>query len=165
VTAARCSATARTGDQCGKPAIPGGATCRVHGGAAPQVVAAAARRIATAAVRAEAEALLGQLGLEPVDDPVSEIGRLAAAALATYEAAAARVNALDGIRFTDAKGSEQLRAEVAVMERAMDRAGRLLDMQAKHQAQREGDPDGAVERAVAGLIALGDSARARNEAA
>lgn len=47
----------------------------------------------------------------------------------------------------------------------MHRAGRLLDVQAKHQAQREGDPDGAVERAVAGLIALGESALRRDEAA
>lgn len=127
--------------------------------------AAAVRRLAVRAVEADAAALLGVLGVEPVEDPVAEIGRLGAGFLATYEAAAARVNALgEFIRDTDAKGAEQLRTEVGVMERAGDRALRALDIQARHNAQREGDPDGAVERAVSGLIALGEAAaRARGE--
>jgi hypothetical protein len=148
----RCSATNRQGAQCGRPAIPGGTVCRNHGGAAPQVVAGAARRLAVAKVEADAAAFLGQVGLEPVEDPVAEIGRLAAGFLATAEAAAARVNALgERIRDTDAKGAEQLRAEVGVMERAGDRALRALDIQARHLRARDGDPDGVVERVVSGL--------------
>jgi hypothetical protein len=42
----RCTATAKaSGEQCLRPAIPGGSVCRKHGGGAPQVKAAADRRI------------------------------------------------------------------------------------------------------------------------
>ena len=43
--AQQCKAHARTGKQCGKPAIPGGTVCRFHGGGAPQVKEAARLRI------------------------------------------------------------------------------------------------------------------------
>lgn len=42
----RCHAMSkRTGQQCKRPAIPGGKVCRYHGGGAPQVKAAAERRL------------------------------------------------------------------------------------------------------------------------
>lgn len=40
-----CTATNRQGERCGKPAITGGAVCRLHGGSAPQVRAKAVDRI------------------------------------------------------------------------------------------------------------------------
>ena len=42
---ARCTATNRKGQRCGKPHIPGGTVCRMHGGAAPQVLKAAKERL------------------------------------------------------------------------------------------------------------------------
>lgn len=42
---ARCKATNRQGNRCGKPPILGGVVCRMHGGAAPQVMEAAKARI------------------------------------------------------------------------------------------------------------------------
>ena len=44
--ASLCTATARSGKRCARPAIPGGAVCRYHGGAAPQVKEAAKLRLA-----------------------------------------------------------------------------------------------------------------------
>lgn len=108
--------------------------------------------------------MLAHHGLTAVEDPLNELGRLASSSLAMTEALAERVNALRDIRY-DGTGpvGEQLRAEVQLYERFLDRSGRLLDVLAKHQANREGDPDGAVERAVAGLLALGDAAARRRE--
>lgn len=45
VESSRCTATARTGLQCAKYAIPGGTVCHIHGGNAPQVRAAALSRL------------------------------------------------------------------------------------------------------------------------
>jgi hypothetical protein len=42
----RCTATDRTGQQCGKSAIRGANVCRSHGGAAPQVRRRAEERLA-----------------------------------------------------------------------------------------------------------------------
>jgi hypothetical protein len=41
----RCTATARSGDRCGRAPIPGGTVCHYHGGAAPQTKAAAEERL------------------------------------------------------------------------------------------------------------------------
>lgn len=43
---AQCTATNRSGKQCGRQAIAGGNVCPVHGGAAPQVKKRAEQRLA-----------------------------------------------------------------------------------------------------------------------
>lgn len=82
----------------------------------------------THAYDADPDAILAAQGMEPVADPLGELGRLAAQSTAFMDALGARVNALDSIRFTDAKGTEQLASEIALYERAMDRTARLLKL-------------------------------------
>ena len=82
----------------------------------------------THAYDADREAILAAQGMEPVADPLAELGRLAAQSTAFMDALGARVNALESIRFTDAKGSEQLASEISLYERAMDRTARLLKL-------------------------------------
>jgi len=96
--------------------------CRYHGGAAPQAKAAAVRR----QVEVEARQVLAELGVSPVADPFEALLKLAGQVLAWQAATAALVNRLDGIRYQGANGAEQLRAEVALYERAMDRAVTVL---------------------------------------
>lgn len=104
----------------------------MHGGASPQALRAAARRqanaIAVQTYDADHEAILAAEGLEPIGDPLIELGKLAAASKHLMDALGARVNALDALRFTDAKGTEQLASEVSLYERAMDRTARLLQL-------------------------------------
>jgi hypothetical protein len=65
--------------------------------------------------------------VEPVANPLEELLRLAAEILAFKDNVGRLVSGLDEkIRFTDAKGAEQLRAEVVVYERALDRAEKAL---------------------------------------
>ncbi len=127
---ARCVATSkRSGNRCKRRPIEGGTVCAMHGGSAPQVQAAAARRVLTQQVEADAAAVLATIGVTGVDDPLHELALLASEARAFQDAIGARVNALqERIRFSSDQGTEQLRSEVALYERAMDRTGRFLEV-------------------------------------
>lgn len=131
----KCSAKRRNGEACKAWAVAGMKVCRMHGGASPQAKAAAQRRLAEAAavraVEADAAADLAHAALRPVKDPVELLAMLASEAAAWKDALAARVNALMSVRFTSEQGAEQLRSEVALYERAMDRTAKLCESLAK----------------------------------
>ncbi len=133
-TGVQCHARAKaTGERCRRAAIRGGTVCPVHGGRAPQVVAAAKRRREAAEVEEEVRGLLAFTSFEGVRDPLEALARLADESIAFKEALGARVNDLAGqIRYkASGAGTEQLRAEVALYERALDRTARMLDALAK----------------------------------
>jgi hypothetical protein len=97
--------------------------CRIHGGNTKSHRVGAAIAIADK----EARAILGQLDVKPVGDPFEALLLIAGQAIAWLQAAAQLVQDLDGrIRYEDAKGAEQLRAEVQIVERAMDRVAQIL---------------------------------------
>jgi len=130
----------------------------MHGGASPQAKSAAGRR----QVEGEARSLLAELGVSPVSDPLAQLLQLAGEVLAWQRATAALVNQLDSIRYQGGSG-EQLRAEVQLYERAMDRAANVLsaiarlriDERLAEVTQRQAD---AVIAAIeAGLVAAGVS--------
>lgn len=120
----RCTATVkRTRARCRGPRVAGAAVCRMHGGAARQVRAAAAERLLDAEVRST----LARLDVDPVDDPLTELSKLAGQVCAWRDAIAQRVNELTSIRYSaDGAGTEQLRTEVALFERALDRCASVL---------------------------------------
>lgn len=97
----------------------------MHGGSAPQVRAAGQQRVAEQEARRAVSLLDPAL---PVTDALSALAQLAGEVVRWKDLAAARVEALgDQLRYTaEGVGSEQLRAEVAVFERALDRADRVL---------------------------------------
>lgn len=102
--------------------------CETHGGRAKQVLAAAAERRLDAEVRQT----LARLDVADVADPLTELGRLAGQILAWRDAIAARVNQLDAIRYSAVgAGSEQIRGEVQLYERALDRCVQVLGIMAK----------------------------------
>lgn len=119
----RCTAHRTDGEPCKNSPLKGQVVCRYHGGAARQAKAAAVRR----QVEVEARQVLAELGVAPVEDPLAQLLKLAGEVLAWQRATAALVNGLeDGIRYRGANGAEQLRAEIALYERAMDRAVNVL---------------------------------------
>lgn len=157
-----CTATTEKGrgPRCRRRPIAGGTVCTLHGGAAPQVRAAAAQRVQTRIIQKDAEAVLAHEGIVALDDPLDELGRLAAGSKALMEALGARVNSLQDLEHFDAKNSPAIKAEVQMYERAVDRTHRLLDSLVKHgYAERqiriqEGEAmlvAGVLRRVIAGL--------------
>lgn len=114
------------GEQCGALAMRGQDVCRFHGGATQKSRTAASRRVAEAELTEETRRALAVLDVAPVDNPLTALSELAGQVVAWKDALAERVNELERIRFTDDKGAEQLRAEVALYERAMDRCINVL---------------------------------------
>ena len=129
----RCRGKAKsTGERCPQYAIRGGTVCYHHGGAAPQTKAAAQRRLDAQALQADAEAVLAHEGLEPIEDPLDELGKLASAARALMHQLGKQVNALENIETFDEKRAPQVRVAVELYERAMDRTHRMLDSLIRH---------------------------------
>lgn len=140
---------------CGNPAglgtdHPGVGPCMHHFGSTPAVT----RKYKQVQIVQEATRTLARLDVQPVDNPLLELALLAGQAVAWKNAMADRVNSIlqelddsarpgahtfldsDGvvigrrdegdIRYTNKDGSEQLRSEVAIWERAMARCESIL---------------------------------------
>jgi hypothetical protein len=124
-----CSARSKqTGAPCKLSPVVGGTVCRFHGGNAGRLRA----KIARVALETDVRRVLAQLDVIPVDDPLTELSRLAGQVVAFKDKCAELVNKLeDKIRYEDVKGSEQLRSEVVVWERALDRCTLVLGTMAR----------------------------------
>jgi hypothetical protein len=109
----------------GVPGLVGvaGVPCRLHGGRTPPAVAAGHRR----RLEAECQALLGEYDVGPVDQPVEELCRLAGQVVGWKNLLADRVATLraEDSRRADRFG-EELRAELGLLERGMDRCAKVL---------------------------------------
>lgn len=101
--------------------------CRKHGGKSLEQLRADGR---ARTLEREARALLYQRDAAPVVNPLEALTQLAGRAAAWEEEIGRRVNELRSLRY-EGIGGEQLRAEIVVMERAMDRLGHLLVQIAK----------------------------------
>ena len=150
----KCKAKARTtGKQCANYPLPGMDVCRMHGGRSPQAKAAAARRLATIAIEKDTKAILAHQGIEAIEDPLGELGKLAASAKAMTQQLGARVNALSDVEVMDAKNAPHLRVVVELYERALDRTHRMLDSLVKHgYAERQVAIAESEAMLVAGVI-------------
>lgn len=124
----KCTGRRRDGSRCGNAPVRGALVCRMHGGSAPQVRAKAAQRLAEAELRQG----LARLEVDPVGDPLTELSKLAGQVVSWKDALAAKVNELTELRYAaTGAGTEQLRAEVALFERALDRCAAVLGLIAK----------------------------------
>ncbi|WP_049562221.1 hypothetical protein [Nonomuraea sp. SBT364] len=144
--------------------MKGAAVCVAHGGAAPQVRRKAAERLAAH----EALGELARRGVTPVDNPLSALASLAGEILAAKDVFRERVSRLqeEAWRYQDAKGGEQLRAELAMYERALDRSARVLadiarlkiDERLTAITEQQGQALAAVIVAVLDRLDLGERA-------
>ncbi|CAN5388450.1 hypothetical protein BH10ACT8_BH10ACT8_11270 [soil metagenome] len=118
----QCTAKSKRNQRrCGSHAMLGAERCYHHLGKDPQAHKAAAN-LQRAATR-----VLAHRGIPvPIGDPLQELLDLAAEARSFKQALAELVGDLTTMRYSTIGGGEQLRSEVAVYERAMDRVGRLL---------------------------------------
>ena len=129
----KCGGRTTAGGQCGRPAgwgtdHVGVGRCKLHLGNTPNHRKAGARMLA----ESKARQALDEVGVREVDNPLAELRALTGEVVAWKDALARHVAALeDSYRYRDDKGGEQLRAEVALYERALDRAGKLLETWAR----------------------------------
>jgi hypothetical protein len=127
-----CGAKKRQGEGCCRQVAGfgtdhvGHGPCKFHGGSTPSVSRGAHRQ----AAESRAHALVAAEGLEPVADPVAVMTLLAAESVALVGAFRVMVADLDGLRYQGGAG-EQLRAEVGLYERALDRAEKFANNLAK----------------------------------
>jgi hypothetical protein len=122
----RCAARRSTdGQPCGNPPAPGCSTCRYHGAKARQVRRKAAERVAEAAVRAALAPYAADC--EPVSDPLSALLKVAGEILQFKAYVGGRVAELGAADWRyNTKVAEQVRGEIQLYERALDRAARVL---------------------------------------
>lgn len=118
-----CRGRRRDGAPCGNTAGKGtdhvgSGNCKYHCGSTET-----GRK---AALAERVERLLYQYDAPPTSNPLEALQALAGRVLAMERAIGDAVNGLGSVRYGTTEGGEQLRAEVAVLERAMDRAGKLL---------------------------------------
>lgn len=128
-----CSGHKKDGSPCRNAPMHDQKVCGFHGGRAPQNKRAAAGR----ALEREVATALERLDGRPIDNPLTELAAVGGRARVWMNLMESRVQKLlasddvdggesgGGIRYRGGTG-EQLRAEVALYERAMDRLGRFL---------------------------------------
>lgn len=108
--------------------IKGSNRCRIHGGSAPQTRAKAARRLAEGRIRKA----IDKVEVREVVDPIGELMRLAGEVVTWKDVMASHVAFLrEDYRYDGDRAGEQLRAEVALYERAIDRTDKVLSNIAK----------------------------------
>ena len=96
--------------------------CKLHGGATPSHEAAGAEQLLAQQI--------ARLDVPAVADPLTELSKLAGQVVAWKDQLAAKVNELTELRY-EGFAAEQLRAEVALWERALDRCNTVLATMAK----------------------------------
>lgn len=123
-----CSGTNKeTGLPCKARPIKGGTVCRMHGGSLPRTKAAAQLRLARDAAQQELIVRMKTAGRSERQDAVTELDRLAAEVIVFKDIVRERLDELlaGELRY-EGKTGEQLRAEVALYERALDRCNTVL---------------------------------------
>ncbi|PMC75534.1 hypothetical protein [Brachybacterium sp. UMB0905] len=131
----RCTAHTSSGQPCKKPPIRGGTACTSHGGSSPRVRAAAERRLAEQDAEAKAaqavERLTGKRAPMNIADVYRELLELSGLVVAWKDVLRDRVDALTDYTTPTLVGGEQIRGDVLLFERAMDRALKVLDAVAR----------------------------------
>lgn len=123
----RCTATTRRSkDRCRLWALQGLTVCYRHG-ATKSAQAKGRRAVADARLDEQLNRLLVGTGASPVDNPLRALADLAGEMMAFKNGLASLVRKLDvdEIRYKGGAG-EQIRAEVVLYERALERTGQLL---------------------------------------
>lgn len=125
----RCGATRKGGElpDCRIVLEPGQLKCKFHGGASPQ----ARRQQAARALDAQLQHVIRGMDIKPVENPLIALSHLAGEIIAWKDLVAAHVGELkDKLRY-EGEHAEQIRGEVILYERSLDRAVHVLSQIAR----------------------------------
>jgi hypothetical protein len=127
----KCSARSKqSGKRCGNYPKSGGYTvCRFHGAGSPAAAKKAEERLAAR----DAAAAFAKISdnQEPVEDPLTELSKLATQVIAWKDTLATMVDELQKSYRYNGEYSDIIRGEVLLFERAMDRCIQVLAAIAK----------------------------------
>src|SRR5882762_10370991 len=101
---------------------PGVGTCKLHAGSTISANINGAAEL----LRRNVDEVIGKLNIIPIDDPLTELSKLAGEVTAWKDVIARRVAFLSDVRYDGEKTGEQIRGEVIVFERALDRCNSVL---------------------------------------
>lgn len=163
-----CKGHTKDGHPCRKAAWAGQQVCGTHGAKTPQAKRKAQERIA----EGKAREVLARLDVAPVTNALEELQRVAGQVVAFKDVCARVVNKLrdTDLRYSSAAQLEQIRGEVQLWERSLDRAVTALTGLARVQvderltAIRERDRDDIARAVTAALTDLGLGAEDANKA-
>ncbi len=121
--AKQCTAKSKRSQQrCRAVAMLGQNVCRMHGGSIPKARANGRERHAVELAEAKAEAMLEKRGITPTANPVDVLYELLDEIVAWKDIATERRDEIAEFSYRSDGNTEQLRAEITVWERAVDRA-------------------------------------------
>jgi hypothetical protein len=145
----QCRATSKTtGERCGRLVKPGELVCRWHGGRAPAVRAKAERRAELARVERAARRVVAARPAMSLPEVYEELLRTAAQAVEWRDRMQEAVDHLSDLRYKSVIGTEQIRGEVTLLEKAMGQVTKVLELIARL------DLDSRVQNLTAGQAAL-----------
>lgn len=119
----KCGAKLRNKDEtCKRFPLNGQERCKLHGGASPRAKDKAARDSAERKLRR----VLDDLDIGPVEDPLTALAQMAGEVIRWKDLLTERVGQLQALGYSGENG-EQIKAEVQLYERSLDRSVSVLD--------------------------------------
>lgn len=145
-----CKAHKTNGDPCKNPAMRGQLVCRHHGGSIKKNRAAAARRLAEEDTRKRlAESLAEAVPFTGVGDVYEELLTVAGVSRAWREVLQGRVEELQKYGYDSNLGTEQLKTDVALFERALERSAKIGEALARLNLEER---KAALDERIAGQL-------------
>lgn len=127
----KCRASKRNGDPCGNQAVTGALVCRMHGGVLPVVKKAAAKRLVEESVRREIASLRDIAPMAGIGDVYADLLETAAVAQRWRRLLQDRVSYLNNLGYSTLESGEQIRADVQLFERSLERCAKIGEMLAR----------------------------------
>jgi hypothetical protein len=148
----RCVGTVQsTGQPCKQAAIEGAVVCNAHGGKMPNIKKAAALRVTEAKVRAQIDDMRDVVQLTSVGDIYDDLLEVASVCRAWRRILQDRVSYLSDLHTYQTESGEQVRADVLLFERALERSAKVGEMLARLNLDERRQ---AIDERTAATIAL-----------
>jgi hypothetical protein len=127
----QCISPKRNGEPCRRPPVRGALVCFQHGGQLPPVKKAAAVALTEEKVRREISSMRDVPQMTGVHDLYTELLEVASACRQWRKLLQDRVSYLNNLGYSTLESGEQVRADVLLFERALERSAKVGEMLAR----------------------------------
>lgn len=130
-TGRRCTKIKADGERCKRPPIKGALVCQMHGGQLPPVKKAAAVALTEARVRREISSMRDVPQMTGVNDVYTELLEVLSMCAQWRRLLGDRVSYLTNLGYSTLENGEQVRADVQLFERSLERSAKVGEMLAR----------------------------------